>query len=55
MTAGRWTPNIATRRHAERTSVIFEFALSSRLGIRSSEGDGRWGYGRVDLGRNSAA
>ncbi len=66
MTAGRRTPNIVTRRLAEKTGVIFEFQREIANGewkgtrpcphyrIRSPKGDSRWRYGRADRGGNFA-
>lgn len=50
MTAGRWTPNIATRRLAERTSVIFEFQREIANGEWKALGLARTAADNFDVG-----
>lgn len=50
MTAGRWTPNIATLRRAERTSVIFEFQREIANGEWKALGLARTAADDFDVG-----
>lgn len=50
MTAGRWTPNIATRGRAKRTKVIFEFQHELANGEWKAPGLARTAADDFDVG-----